>query len=280
MPKISVITINLNNCNGLIKTIESVVEQNYDDYEYLIIDGGSNDGSIETIRNREVKISYWISEPDHGIFNAMNKGILKAQGEYLLFLNSGDTLADINVLNNLFNFEPIEDIVYGDLILSENGMTHLHKFPNKVDYEYFFYETLGHPSTLIKRELFKIVGLYDENLKVISDWAFFLKAIVIHKASYRHVDMPVSVFMLDGASSLPVNSERKRIEREKVLVSLFPRFNIDFHHYPHLFNSRIASFYNFFTGTRICHYIIVKLVKVLVFFKGIIQTFWSFNKML
>ncbi|MDR2910496.1 MAG: glycosyltransferase [Bacteroidales bacterium] len=94
--KLSIITINLNNVAGLQKTIESVVKQTFTDYEYIVIDGGSTDGSADIIKQHANKITYWVSEPDKGIYNAMNKGIRVAKGEYCLFLNSGDWLINSN----------------------------------------------------------------------------------------------------------------------------------------------------------------------------------------
>ncbi|MEP7170167.1 MAG: glycosyltransferase, partial [Bacteroidota bacterium] len=103
MPLFSIITVNLNNAAGLKKTIESVVTQTFNDVEYIIIDGASTDGSKEVIKNYETKISYWVSEKDTGIYNAMNKAIKKAKAEYCLFLNSGDSLTNKKVLNDVSN---------------------------------------------------------------------------------------------------------------------------------------------------------------------------------
>ena len=110
LPKLSIITVNLNNKAGLQKTIESVFSQTFTDYEYLVIDGGSEDGSKELIKKYENKFVYWVSEKDKGIFNAMNKGILKASGEYLLFLNSGDYFYDSAVLDDVFDKAASTDI--------------------------------------------------------------------------------------------------------------------------------------------------------------------------
>ena len=100
MPELSIITINLNNCAGLQKTLDSVFAQTFTDYEYLVIDGGSTDGSAELIKKQENKFVYCVSEKDNGIYHAMNKGIRKATGDYLLFLNSGDYLVNDEVLSN------------------------------------------------------------------------------------------------------------------------------------------------------------------------------------
>jgi acetyltransferase-like isoleucine patch superfamily enzyme len=129
--KLSIITINRNNAAGLRKTIESVVSQTYTDFEYIIIDGASTDDSVNIIKEyAEATLPcgeglgerlYWVSEPDKGIYNAMNKGILKANGEYCLFLNSGDWLYDNDVLNDVFSISPTEDIVYGnDVFIGAN----------------------------------------------------------------------------------------------------------------------------------------------------------------
>src|SRR5215213_3812369 len=98
MPQFSIISINLNNAEGLQKTFDSVFNQTFTDFEYIIIDGGSSDGSEEIIKENADKFSYWVSEKDDGIYDAMNKGIAKATGDYLLFLNSGDHLLDSSIL--------------------------------------------------------------------------------------------------------------------------------------------------------------------------------------
>ena len=102
MPKISIITVNKDNAVGLKKTIDSIVNQIYTDYEWIVIDAASKDGSVELIKQYQEHISYWVSEPDGGIYAGMNKGIAHANGEYLIFLNSGDTFADAKVLQHTF----------------------------------------------------------------------------------------------------------------------------------------------------------------------------------
>src|SRR4051812_22804100 len=101
MPRLSIITINYNNVSGLRKTVESVVNQTSQDFEYIVIDGGSTDGSVDVLKQYAKKIKYWISEPDKGIYNAQNKGILKATGEYCHFINSGDYLVKNDVIEKM-----------------------------------------------------------------------------------------------------------------------------------------------------------------------------------
>ena len=113
---LSIITINFNNVAGLKRTVDSVLHQTADDFEYIIIDGASTDGSREFIESCSSKLAYWVSEKDNGVYHAMNKGIGHARGDYLLFLNSGDYLNDAEVLARVFNRPLQEDIIYGDII--------------------------------------------------------------------------------------------------------------------------------------------------------------------
>ncbi len=223
MPKLSIITINLNNAIGLQKTIDSVVGQLFADYEYIIIDGGSTDGSFEVIKEYESRITFWVSEPDKGIYNAMNKGILQSKGEFLLFLNSGDWLVDKDVLQYVFNQAYEADILYGDIyVWFREGIYKRWTFKNEtIDLAYFYKTSIAHPASFIKRELF-LQELYDENYKIVSDWKFFIKKIVIEGVIIQHVDLPVSYFDSNGISSTKNMQELVKKEMQDVLNSLFP----------------------------------------------------------
>lgn len=210
MKKLSIITINLNNFEGLQVTMNSVFQQSYSDIEYIIIDGGSVDGSIEFIRKNADRVDYWISELDAGIYNAMNKGVLRATGEYVLFLNSGDYLADNDVLSFMSKELTGEELVYGDLYEGVEGQGTLTIFPDILTVRYMMQYYLGHPSTFIKRCLFEN-DLYSEDLKIAADWEFFFKKIVVEGCSYKHVNRTVSIYNLDGLSATAVgvgDSER------------------------------------------------------------------------
>jgi glycosyltransferase involved in cell wall biosynthesis len=269
--RLSIISINLNNACGLLKTIKSVINQTFDDFEYILLDGGSVDKSIQIIQEYADRISFWISEQDKGIYNAMNKGILKATGDYLLFLNSGDVLIDDNVLKSVFDLRLNEDILYGDLVISDGVKSNVHTFPDELSYQYFISNTIGHPSSFIKRDLFRKIGFYNEDLKFVSDWDFFLKSIIIYKVSYKHIRIPISIFLLDGCSSLNSNSEKIRNEREYVLVNLFPRFNVDYHHHPHLYSSKAASLYNLLSNNQSIYFLMKVFIKILVYCRKVIK---------
>lgn len=220
-PKISIITINFNNVKGLDKTISSVVNQTFNDFEYVVIDGGSTDGSDEIIKKNSSKINYWVSEKDKGIYNAMNKGIVKATGEYILFLNSGDYFVDNVVLENISKELNGVEFVSGNLeyYLSDNSLfTRVH--PDKLTFSYLITKTISHPSTFIKREMFEKFGLYNETLKIVSDWEFFFKCLGLNGATYKSIDMTVTHFDMFGVSSS--NGDEVKAEKEFVLEKYLP----------------------------------------------------------
>ena len=224
MCKISIITINYNNLGGLITTISSVKKQTWQEFEYIVIDGGSSDGSKEYIENEDQYIDYWVSEKDSGIFNAMNKGINKAKGEYLLFVNSGDHLFDDTVLEKNHNSIMEKDLIYFNLQMVRNGISRITKSPAELSFSDLYTSSLPHPATFIKRELFSKIGMYDESLRIVSDWKFFILALFKFDCSYLKIEDTLSTFYLDGISTLEDNS----YERELVLNQYFKRYLKDY----------------------------------------------------
>lgn len=223
---LSIITINYNNNAGLIKTMQSVINQTCKQFEYIIIDGGSNDGSKETILQNTDHISYWVSEKDKGIYNAMNKGILAAKGEYILFLNSGDILNEKNVLQNcLPSLMQQTDFVYGNTFFDKNGKQAFVNYPDKLSFSFFLTDSLCHQSTFIKKSLFDD-SLYNEDFKIISDWEFFVLKICKENKTYKHIPVTVSVFDVAGASAQQLAFNDR--ERNMVIEKHFPAFAADY----------------------------------------------------
>src|SRR5579862_2884916 len=215
---LSIITINYNNSLGLENTIKGVISQSYKNFEFIIIDGGSTDNSVEIINSFSEEINYWVSEKDTGIYNAMNKGIIKSSGEYLLFLNSGDYLVDNNILSKIFDEECTSDIIYGDTVLFWNeNKSLIHTYPETLNFSFFLKDNLSHPSTLIKKNLFEKFGLYNEKFRIVSDWLFCLMAINKYNVSYKHVTFPFSVYDMSGVSSSEVGKKKAAEEKEEVL---------------------------------------------------------------
>jgi glycosyltransferase involved in cell wall biosynthesis len=204
----------------------SVLKQTYSNIEYIVIDGGSNDGSKAYIENHKDSLAYWVSKPDQGIYHAMNKGIDRATGDYLLFLNSGDWLMDRSVIEKVVEAKPIRDIVYGylEILEVEEGMSRLKKYPENLTFSYFFKDSLPHSGgTFIKRNCFKNdLKYYDEDLKIVSDWKWFLIGLFKKNYSYQLIDKVIGVFEYGtGISSLQENRKLLLDEKQQVLDSEF-----------------------------------------------------------
>ncbi len=223
--KLSIITINLNNCDGLKRTIDSVVSQSFTDYEWILIDGGSTDGSRELIEQHQNHFAYWCSEPDKGIYNAMNKGIRYAKGDYLQFLNSGDWLCDAITLERCFSYNFNADIVYGNIYLCTEKKLIKHYYPQSLTFRYLIKDTLGHSNTFIKKDVIQETP-YDESLKIVSDWKFFLTQALKNK-KIEYINEFVSCYDTTGISS--TNIELLEKERNIVLsTELSPLIRADY----------------------------------------------------
>lgn len=211
-----IITINYNNASGLLKTIESVVMQTQQPFEYIVIDGGSKDDSVKHIQQFSTNIHYWVSEPDTGIYNAMNKGIKAAKADYLLFLNSGDCLVDNAVIASAYNhLKSNEGIIYGNLQLIKNEIITTEISPKKIGIYELMMSTIWHPTAFIKRELFLNYGLYNEQLSIVADYEFFVRCIVKHKVSSKYINLPITIFDLSGVSNNPQYEQKRNLEREQ-----------------------------------------------------------------
>lgn len=220
--KLSVVTINYNNRDGLRKTIESVVNQTYKDFEYIVIDGGSTDGSVDVIKEYADRIDYWVSEPDKGIYNAMNKGIDVAKGEYCIFLNSGDIFSSSDIIDECVPFLDGTDIVAG-YIQTDSGL--VWGRPKELTLAYFYEKcSLPHPASFITTSLLKKYR-YDENLKIVSDWKFFIQVIIIDNCRLKSIDVIVSVFDTNGISLSNFNQISN--ESDYVLEEMFPKRLLD-----------------------------------------------------
>jgi len=222
MPRLSIITINFNNAPGLQKTLESVVQQTSRDFEYIVIDGGSTDGSVELIRQYESHLTYWVSEPDRGIYHAMNKGIQAARGEFCQFLNSGDWLVDRQVVARMLQDMPPCSILIGNLLqVKADGKPRRDRgTAQDITFLTFYRGTLNHSSAYIRRSLFEQYGLYDETLHIAADWKFYLTAVGLQGETVAYRDIDVSFFDTQGISN--TRTELLMAERRRILHELLP----------------------------------------------------------
>ena len=226
---LTIITINRNNADGLKKTLLSVSSQTSREFEHIIIDGASADESKTVIQ--EYASLYgdnvkWVSEPDDGIYNAMNKGIRMASGEFLQFLNSGDRLVSAETTAQMLKAlqkAGYPTILYGNMLKdSAEGVSRDEGFAGEtISFSSFYKGTLNHSPTYIKRTLFDKYGLYDETLKIVSDWKWFLQAIVLGEEKPVYTKIDVTLFDMTGISE--TNMSLRMSERELVLNDLIPQ---------------------------------------------------------
>lgn len=297
MLKISIITINYNDATGLKKTLESVATQTYPNIEHIIVDGGSTDGSVDVIREYadkqvrgerlEVKgkenskadnqattpytihhtptkhAVLWISEPDKGIYNAMNKGIKLATGDYCQFLNSGDILINANCTqqmiealekannslpNTLITSSPHRlAVIYGNMkkVMPDGTILHDSCYGgNDVTLNMFYRGCLNHSPAYIRRDLFNKYGMYDENLRICSDWKFYLQSLVLGGESVEYANIDMTLFDMTGISE--TNKDLLNEERNRLLYELIPAGilkDYDEFHFPMIQYRRLKKYH-------------------------------------
>ncbi len=226
--KLSIITINRNDAIGLEKTMRSVASQTFKEFEYIVIDGASTDGSVEVIKKLEPEYDHlkWVSEPDTGIYNAMNKGIRMASGDYVQILNSADCLASEEVTKRmLMALEKAghPSILYGNMVKcfpDGHRMVDKSFAGQEITMLGMYTGTLNHDPAYIRRDLFEKYGYYDESLKIVSDWKWHLQALILGDEKPQYVDFNVTLFDMTGISE--TNKELDQTERKQVLSQLFP----------------------------------------------------------
>lgn len=226
---LSIVTINRNNASGLEATMKSVYNQTVCDFEYIVVDGLSNDASLDVIMSYSALIGNrlkWISELDSGIYDAMNKGISMATGEYVEFLNSGDCLASVDVIERMVSALEKKNhpsILYGNMVKvfpDGHRLKDLCFAGKDISFLGFYTGTLNHSPAYIRRSLFEKYGKYDESLKIVSDWKWYLQAIILGDERPVYADIDVTLFDMTGISE--TNKELDKAERKKVLSELIP----------------------------------------------------------
>ena len=231
----SIITITYNNLDGLRRTAESVAVQTYADMEWIVVDGGSTDGTQEwlrgmkeesrgdSFRNFNSSNLQILSEPDKGVYDAQNKGIGMAKGEFCFFLNAGDSFCRADVLERMMAMPLDADIVYGNEVVvdAEGKRVGYCKGVENPGFVDLYNSCMKHQATLIRRALFERYGVYDSTLRICADWDWFFRVIGFHdevRLCYRDVD--VAWFENTGLSYH--NPELCARERKQVLDRMMP----------------------------------------------------------
>lgn len=221
--KVSIITIAYNNLDGLRQTYESIRRQTYRDYEWIVIDGGSSDGTKQFLEEHDAELAFWCSEPDKGVYNAQNKGTQHATGEYSIYMNSGDSFYADDVLEKLFQQESDADIIYGNwMLVFEDGKTRLRVAPEVIDLAFLYEDNICHQAMLIRTEAVKNRP-YDEAFRIYADWEEWL-ALYMQGKRFERRDLTVCNFLVGGISTGDNASEKLKQERMAEIKRLQDRY--------------------------------------------------------
>jgi glycosyltransferase involved in cell wall biosynthesis len=228
VPLISVITVVFNRKDDLRNTINSISHQSFKNFEFIVIDGGSKDGTVDIIHENSSVINDWISEPDRGIYDAMNKGVSGAKGDWIIFMNAGDLFYDNDVLD-FFSKKLLQyseaTVVYGDAEIVEGEKVHVqYQYDRHLDLT----KSIIHQSMFIRRE-FLVKNPYDLRYKVMADYDNLLSVSAISPQKCRHIDKVVCRYDKTGISSRPLYTyfgEYYNVARRRMNALEFAGFNL------------------------------------------------------
>ncbi len=264
-PLISIITVCYNIKNEIERTCESIISQTSNNYEWIVVDGGSTDGTVDILNKYKDKMSVFISEKDNGIYHAMNKGIKKATGEWCIFMNGGDCFASNDIIEKFSQLDGIykyADVIYGNTnIVNINGNKSIKKYPYPLTKSFFYNgNTINHQATFIKNELFNKYGLYNENYRIVSDWEKWI-IFFINGCNFIKCDYVLSNFYEGGISNVQKNLIIKEInmvnskyffpeeitktfeegKRKILLFNFLPIFSLKKKKFPYKINIRLFN---------------------------------------
>lgn len=197
--RLSIITVTLNNLAGLKRTRESIIGQTWHDFEWIVVDGGSQDGSVDFLRSLEIKPTWWVSERDSGVYNAMNKGVLHANGQYVIFMNAGDIFHSERTLEQIFNCNLSADVSYGDWMRVYPRRSEFCKAPSPLYPFFFFYGNICQQAMVVKTQLLKDSG-FNEDYRVIGDWAKW-RQMMLEGRSFCYIPVVVCDFQAETGLS-------------------------------------------------------------------------------
>ena len=207
-PLISIITVVYNGDKYLEQTIKSVINQTYKNIEYIIVDGGSTDRTLEIIKKYEEQIDYWISEPDEGLYDAMNKGIRKANGDLIGMINSDDwyELNTVKQVVQSYINNPKKGVFHGDMYLISDKSKKILRSFNASKFKFKYYGmTYAHPTFFVSKKIYSKFQ-YNTRLKTISDYQFALEVFLDNSKTYYYIDQPLSNYRFGGLSdTIPTN---------------------------------------------------------------------------
>lgn len=221
MCRFSIITVCRNEEAAIRDTCESIVSQKYQNFEWIVIDGASTDGTLKILNEYSGAIHHLVSEPDAGIYNAMNKGVARATGEYLIFMNGGDRFASSDVLDAVAQC-PDTDLIVGELEFADDGG--VRTFPSQLNSGYLRRNMLPHQATFFHQSIFEGFGYFNESFKIAGDYEFFVRIIRKNKVSYHHISKVLAIFSGGGMSSTSHQRALRKSENHRVRWKYFFRY--------------------------------------------------------
>jgi len=222
--KISVVTVVLNAAGSIEKCVASVLGQTYDNIEYLVIDGGSTDGTLDILAHYRDRVDYLVSEPDRGLYHAMNKGIQAATGDFVYFLNSDDTFCDEKVVADVaaaIDQNPSVELVYGDVLMGSGNQLIKRPQVPVLSRESLCRKGFCHQSLFARRELLLRTGGFSEEYRIVADGDWLARALAAGATSL-HLDRDIAVFALDGVSG----TSKWHAEKHRSLRANFTRWEL------------------------------------------------------
>jgi len=222
--KVSIITVCKNSAAGIENAIQSVLNQDYPDIQYMIIDGQSTDGTLEIVDSYRNQIDVLISESDSGIYNAMNKGLRYTDGVLVYFLNSDDSLYDNRVISDVvaeFRNYQNNSVIYGNVAVKLNDKPQILKYKN-LNKRYFYKNTICHQALFIPKELYQTtIGGFDEKYPIHADVDWIMRAYLKHKVNFSYFDRNICNYSSEGFSSNPLYAEKYKFDRQEISAKYF-----------------------------------------------------------
>jgi len=233
-PTITVVTAVFNGCDFIEKTIQSVIKQTYQNIEYIIIDGGSTDGTLDVIKKYGNKIDYWVSAPDKGIYDAMNKGIARAKGDWIYFINAGDSLFSVKTLENLKldSLSSSTDVLYGNIniIDPQTGLASFHNMQEIIDINFLIKSNICHQALIYKTKLFVNFKGYDAMYQICADYDKLLQLFLAGKL-IKKINLTICNYLEGGRSRKSyVISHMERLDIINLRLKSLPRYYVTYHY--------------------------------------------------
>lgn len=222
MKKFSIITVCRNEEEAIRGTCDSIISQSFKDFEWIVIDGASTDGTLEILKEYRSSICHFVSEPDAGIYSAMNKGAAMATGDYLIFMNGGDRFACADALLVASQAQDAQ-MLYGDVYFGDQGCD-VETYPDVVESGYMLRKMIPHQATFYHRATFEAVGGYDESFKIAADYDLYVRLFELEGISHHHIPHPIAIFDLNGISNSKDFRQLRKRENHRIRKQYFSNY--------------------------------------------------------